>query len=153
MTRHRAAASVVMLAILALALGGAAPADDLRSPEMPTRVRPPGEGVICAMGLYNIIAEVGRRCMPGQDPAFQAELNRAITQIDDYVLRNSTLTPADLNRFKREQALLGAPEARLCRNDLIAQYRHAASMGGDRLREETRLLLARPGPPTWGDCL
>ena len=114
---------------------------------------PAGEGVICALGIYNAMAEVGRRCLDGQEPEFQAELDRTVSQIDEYVLRNSDTSRADLMAFKREQALLGEPEAEVCRPEPIGMYRHMASAGAASLRASTRQLLKRPGKPSWGDCL
>ncbi|WP_166038070.1 hypothetical protein [Sphingosinicella sp. YJ22] len=132
---------------------GAALAYGIRQPAEPSATIPAGTGVICIMAIFNAVAEVGRRCFPGQDPEFQAELGRAVDQIDQYVLRNSAATPADLERFKQEQANVGEPSAAVCRSEVIGMYRNLARRGTASLRSETEALVARPGPPEWGDCL
>lgn len=113
----------------------------------------PGEGVICAMGIYNAMAEVGRRCFAGQDQEYQNELIRAVNRIDRYVLSNSNWTDADLAKFKREQARVGEPTDLVCVAEMTDMYLHSSKQGAPRLRKTTDVLLARPGPPTWGDCL
>ena len=117
------------------------------------RERPAGEGVICAMGIYNAVAEVGRRCFPGRDAEFQAELGRTVSRIDDYVLANSGWTSEDLARFKREQSHVGEPEPIVCSEEMKGFYGHMAATSVETVRTEIDRLLARPGPPTWGTCL
>jgi hypothetical protein len=119
----------------------------------PAREAPPGEGVICSLGIYNAIAEVGRRCFAGRDPEFQAELGRAVARIDEYVLANSEWTADDLARFKRDQSRVGEPEATVCTDEMKGYYSYSASRGAEEIRTATDRLLERPGPPTWGDCL
>ena len=114
---------------------------------------PAGEGVICMMGLINAAAEVGRRCYPGQNAVFQAELEREVVRIDQYVLKNSTANSAQIAEFKRKQARVGAPQSELCRADIIGVYKAYVSAGAEKLKLETDKLLARAGTPTWGDCL
>ena len=105
------------------------------------------------MAIINAIAEVGRTCFPGRDPEYQAELGRSVARIDEYVLRNSTMTAADVTRFKRDQSLLGAPASELCHGDYPPMYEEAVARGTAVLRSETDRMLARPGQPTFGDCL
>ena len=133
---------------------GAALAYGIHRPtEPPPATIAASTGVICMMAIFNAVAEVGRQCFSGQDPEFQAELRRTVDQIDQYVLRNSPATPADLERFKREQANIGEPQAAVCQPEMIGMYRDMANLGAARLRSEADALLARPGPPEWGDCL
>jgi hypothetical protein len=117
------------------------------------RERPAGEGVICALGISSAMKEVGDRCFAGQDPDFQAELARAVARLDEYVLTNSEWTPSDLEAFKKDQSEVGAPEARLCREDLTRMYKEMAAQGPGPVKESTDELVARPGKPSWGDCL
>jgi hypothetical protein len=138
--------------VLAVAGTAARPADPAQDRPAQRSQAPAGEGVFCSMAILNTMTEVGKRCLPGEDAAFQTELARAVAQIDAYVLRNSALGADGIVRFKREQSYLGAPEASLCEGELPAVYRRFAESGAERLRAETRQLLARNGAPTWGDC-
>lgn len=106
------------------------------------------------MGILNAMAEVGRRCFPGENPELQAELARATARIDEYVLRNSNATPADLQSFKRDQSQVGGDAEALCSDPEIAgMYRQMAASDLAQARADLDRLLARPGTPTWGDCL
>lgn len=114
---------------------------------------PPGVGVICALGIYNAIAEVGRQCFADQDTEFKFGLAQALVRLDDYVLRNSKFTADDLARFKREQSGVGRPKELVCTEEMIGMYRATMNAGSDKLRGHIDALVARPGKPTWGDCL
>ena len=105
------------------------------------------------MALVNGAAEVGRRCFAGQDGTLQVALADGATQIDEFVLRNSEWTPAELERFKQEEALGDWPEEELCRGDPLTLYEYFRATGAEPLRAQIAQVLARPGPPTWGDCL
>jgi hypothetical protein len=144
-----------MVAAALAALGATAPAG---APELPSqaavgRDSPPGEGVICAAGLYAAAAEVGRRCLAHPDPAVQAELDAAVARFDAYMLADPDWNRAALDRFKREQALVGSPAAELCASDAVMIYRGLAEAGAESLRISSQQLVSRPGRPTWGDCL
>jgi hypothetical protein len=113
----------------------------------------PGEGVICAMGIYNALAEYGRRCSPPPNPEFQAELERSTIRIDQFVLANSKISLDEIAKFKLKQSRVGAPDASICRMDIGNMYQIASKVGAKDLRDGMDKLLARPGEPTWGDCL
>jgi hypothetical protein len=113
----------------------------------------PGTGVLCMWALVNAAAEVGRRCRGGQNPTFQAELDHSVSRFDEFVQHNSDATPEQLAQFKNEQGMSGATEATLCRGDPVILYERMAAAGSETLRSEVDRVLARPGPPTWGDCL
>ncbi|HEV7660936.1 MAG TPA: hypothetical protein VGO55_13940 [Allosphingosinicella sp.] len=82
----------------------------------------------------------------------QADLARTEARIEDYVLRNAPTNRAALDRFRRDQLGSGA-EASFCEGDAAGMYRVVAGQGVARMRADTDRLLARQGPPTWGDCL
>jgi len=114
----------------------------------------PGEGVVCALAIYSAIAEVGRQCFPDNDPEFQDHLRKDVAKLDAYVLANSKLTPIDLENFKRSQALVGLPKAKVCTPDLMGLYRSAANKTPIiEIDKGIDKLIARPGVPTLGDCL
>jgi len=97
MTVRQAASALLACA---LSVAGAAREPAAEAPPDPAAERPAGEGVLCMMAIANAMAEVGRRCRPGEDPEFQAELARSIARFDDYVQRNAPATPADLAAFR-----------------------------------------------------
>jgi len=117
------------------------------------RQAPAGEGVICTLGIFSAMKEVGNRCFPGQDADFQSELGRAVERLDEYVLTNSEWTASDLETFKKDQSLVDAPQPKVCREELIGMYKQMAADGPSPVKSGTDELVARPGMPTWGDCL
>jgi hypothetical protein len=134
-----------VLPLTALSLIGATP---------PPTEQPPGEGVLCAMVFVDVAAEVGRRCFPGQNPVFQARVESAEAKFDAYVLKNGPATPELLAKFKREQAGIGAATFD-CKDDgdLVQTYRHYLAADSGLLTTQVEKLLARPGKPTFGDCV
>src|SRR5688572_6141947 len=104
----------------------------------------PGEGVICAMAMHNLAAEVGRRCFAGRDPAFQADMEEIVARIDAYVLANSDWTEADIASFKRAQSKFGQPEERICSAELRDYYERWLRHGPE-VKASVDTLLARPG--------
>mgnify|MGYP001577641169 CR=1 FL=1 len=136
---------LALVGVLVALAGGPAPA---AAPQLP-----PGEGVFCAAAILALAAEVGARCFPGQDSGLQAELRQSVARIDAFILQNSSTTPAELETFKKEQAHVGAPAAVLCQGDASDLYLGLRKGGPNPIRENTDLLVSRPGPPTWGTCL
>ena len=113
-------------------------------PESETPYQPaPGEGVLCAMAMHNLAAEVGRRCFAGRDPAFQADMENIVARIDAYVLANSDWTEADLAAFKRAQSKIGQPEERICQADLKDLYERWVRQAPE-INASIDTLLARP---------
>lgn len=141
-----AAAALAALAALAgpSPAGPAEPAD---------REPPPGMGVLCAAALFTATAEIGRRCDVSADPGLQAELEASEARLDAYILANSSWDRARLDRFKREQASLGQPAAKLCNADALGIHGAFARTGPGELKRWSERLVARLGPPRWGDCL
>jgi len=110
---------------------------------------------LCAWALIGTAAEFGRRCRTGQDPEVQEELAHSLSRIESYVLANSDppLTSADVDRFKREQLHIDAPEQLLCESEIGGLYSELAAKNASEIRFSTDALVQRPGVPTWGDCL
>ena len=107
---------------------------------------------MCALAIYGVADQVGRRCFPGQDAAMQAEIGRTVAKLDGYVLANGW-TAKDLARFKHEQTWVDATHDKLCKGDTVGIYRAIAAGDPAALRASNDALVARPGKPTWGDCL
>ena len=118
----------------------------------PTDPRP-GEGVLCVWAFVAVAAEAGRRCRPGRDPEFQLELAHAMSRFEEYVRRNSDHTRAEIEQFERDQGMGGATDAALCRPEVAGVYDVMAARGKETLRTQVNQTLARPGQPTWGDCI
>ena len=148
--------ALLLTGSLTVSTGDAATSQDTATPEA-HQAGAPGVGVLCMWALTTAAAEVGRRCHSGQNPEFQAELDRAVTLFDEYVRRNSSMAPEEFTAFKQRQGLAGAPESRLCTGDPLGGYetmaQNVAERGIDEFRQLVDHLLARPGPPTWGDCV
>jgi hypothetical protein len=144
---------LALAAALALLAGSARADPAAETAPSPPAVREPTMGTICALALYTVAQEVGKRCFPGEDSEFQAELDRAVARLDAFVLANSDMGQAGLARPKREQSLVGAPEAELCSGDPVGIYKAFAAQGSEYLRAEAEMLTARPRPAVWGDCL
>ena len=103
-----------------------------------------------------VIDEVGKRCFPGEHPEIQAELSRSVGRLDAYVAANdSRATPGMIAEFKRTQGHVGGPQEFLCKDDgdPAQMYRAFRAQGSQKLRETVDKVVARAGPPTWGDCL
>jgi hypothetical protein len=115
-------------------------------------VRPPETGLLCIWALTNAVAEVGRRCRTGQNPAMQAELESALTRMEARV-RQSGIREDLIAAFRREQGLSGASDAQICAGDASGMYEHFVRAGPEWLRAETDRAIAQPGLPQWGDCL
>ena len=144
--------TVLMASSLALLTGAAS------APAAPQDARetPPGEGIICAMAIFGVIAEIGRRCYPDSLPEFQEELRQSLARMDAYVLANSDMTPEDLERFKADQTGASVPDAELCSSDFASIYTESPSAettDAGEFRSYVDQLVARPGTPTWGTCL
>ncbi len=140
MERGHAVAALASLTLLT----SAAPA---------AKVAAPGEGLICSAMLMVAAAEVGRRCAAGRDSEVQQELGRSIGRIDAFILRHSDITAADLSTFKRRQGGAALSNGEICSGDRLDLYQQFVKVGPATIRAETDRLVARPGKPTWGDCL
>lgn len=107
---------------------------------------------MCALGIYSFLEEMGARCVAAPDPAVQAGLHAAVADLDHFVLANGW-TPADLARFKDEQARIGHSKQDVCLAEWLPAYEKLRAVDMDKLRSTVQALVARPGKPTWGDCL
>jgi hypothetical protein len=113
----------------------------------------PGEGVLCLLGLASIASEIGRRCPGKNDPAFQAAVDQSVAMLDRYVATNGHFTSAEIAKFKKEQARAGGPLAEVCEREAFSIYDGLHKLGPAAILEDARETVARPGVPTWDDCL
>ncbi|MCR5876255.1 hypothetical protein LRS10_20155 [Phenylobacterium sp. J426] len=112
--------------------------------------------VLCAWRLYVTVQEVGARCFPGQDAAFQRELATSIGRIEGFIRKNQWGRPAaqellsqktygvaDIERMGRDE---------LCRSDAVELYRDMKGSPGD-LRRATQDMLSTPRKPVTNPCV
>ncbi|MBL8543328.1 MAG: hypothetical protein JNJ63_05920 [Hyphomonadaceae bacterium] len=148
-----------IFSVLAVIVGATVASALLTTPRASAQDSPraskPGEGVICAWALYTVASEVGRRCHPGEDVELQEELERAVSQIDAYVVANTNphVTQQQLHEFKRQQGHVGDSEEFLCHGDAHDLYRSSVEQGASAIRAHVENMISRPGEPTWGTCL
>jgi hypothetical protein len=113
----------------------------------------PGTGVLC-LGTFIYFAEkTGQECRVGQDPEFQARIASYARRFDDYIIRNSGGDPAVLAKFKGSQNLTSADHSYICEGDVGSSYDHMKAMKAEVLDKAVDDLLARDGPPSFGDCV
>lgn len=108
-----------------------------------------GEGVLCGLAIYSAVAEVGRQCFAERNLDFQSHVRHNIARIEAFVRANSAMTQADLEQFEHRQA----PRDNACAADLTKFYQAFAKAGSAAIDQDVDRLIARPGPPTWGQCL
>ena len=108
---------------------------------------------MCGWAFVAFAQNVGHVCFPGQDKAFQGEVDESVARIDAYVLKNGPDTPADIVAFKHDQAQVGRSAEELCTGDGLTMYNHFRGLAPGSVRAMTDSLVSRPGKPTWGDCM
>ena len=114
---------------------------------------PPGAGVLCLGTFIYFVEKTGSQCRPGQDPEFQARIATLARRFDDYIVRNMGGDPALLARFKEGQNLNSNDRAYICDGDVAQSYDHFESEAPGELERAVDRLLARDGPPSFGDCV
>jgi hypothetical protein len=135
-------AKSAILAALSLAIISAAP-----PPEAP------GQGVLCLGTFVYFVEKTGRQCRAGQDPEFQAKIASYARRFDEYIIRNTGGDPATLAKFKESQNLSSEDQDYICKGDVAQSYDHFKAQGIDKLDSAVSELLARDGPPSFGDCV
>jgi hypothetical protein len=115
-----------------------------------------GKGaVLCAWGIYEAARAAGRACFDGQDGPFQAELERSISRIDQFILANSSrhITQAQLDERRRR----GLEEVRqagdICKGAAAQMYVALRTRGAAALGAGTDELLSVPREPVMNPCL
>jgi hypothetical protein len=113
----------------------------------------PGEGVLCLGTFIYFVEKTGKQCRAGEDPEFQARIASYSRRFDDYVIRNMGGDPALLAKFKETQNLTSADQDYICKGDISQSYDHFKVANVDELDGAVDELLARDGPPSFGDCV
>ena len=114
---------------------------------------PPGRGVLC-LGTFIYFAEkTGQQCRAGDDPEFQTRIAGYARKFDDYIIRNTGGDPALLAKFKEGQNLNNDDHDYICEGDSARMYDAFKAMESEKLDAIIVELLARDGPPSFGDCV
>lgn len=114
----------------------------------------PAVGTVCLWAIYNVIDQVGKRCHKGEDAALQAFVAQGAARLDQVLRDKGGMTEEQLARFKREQTGTDVPDAEFCKpNGADGFYKPAREQKLEAMRRDLDKVLARPGKPTWGDCL
>jgi hypothetical protein len=113
----------------------------------------PGEGVLCFGTFIYFVEKTGAQCRAGQDAEFQARIAAYARRFDDYIIRNTGGDPATLARFKDGQNLNSDDRNYVCGGDVASSYDHFKAAKPEELAKAVDELLARDGPPSFGDCV
>ena len=132
---------VTLLACAALAMASAAP---------PPK---PGEGALCLGTFIYFVEQTSAQCRVGQDAEFQRRITAYARRFDDYIVRNSGGDRTALSRFKDSQNLNSKDPNYVCGGDATSNYDHFKAARPEVLAKAVDELLARDGPPSFGDCV
>lgn len=167
MMLHRSALSLGLASVFVPLLIALANADQLppsprggvetrRLGDKTVQIDNSGKGaVLCILSIYDAVRLVGRECHPGQDAAFQAELEQSIARIDEFIIANST-HPVSKEQLdaQRAQGLRGLQaRGRICEGGAEQMYQMLRGSGPEALRAQTADLLSIPREPVMNPCL
>jgi len=113
----------------------------------------PGSGVLCLGTFIYFVEKNGAQCRSGEDPEFQARIASYARRFDEYIIRNTGGDPAILARFKDGQNLNSVDESYICSGDVAESYEHFKAGNMEEMDQAVDGLLARDGPPSFGDCV
>lgn len=111
---------------------------------------------MCMAALLNVAVEIGKACYPEDNPVGQVRLQMQLKRLDDYMLLDPNWSPENLAKFKREQGGVGLQDRDSCDRlgkDTKGLYNGFVDLDSEELIESVDELTAKPGKPTWGDCL
>lgn len=115
----------------------------------PTR-RAPHAGLICTWAIAASMVEVGRQCGVQRNAAFETEVARTVSLIEDYVRQRS---PEGVGNMADYRARHIDGDRRLCHADPITMYQQLSRADPQMIREDIDRFLATSPPVEWGDCL
>jgi hypothetical protein len=113
----------------------------------------PGRGVLCLGTMIYFVEKTGNQCRAGKDPEFQARVASYARRFDDYIIRNMGGDPTLLAKFKESQNLSSEDQDYICKGDASQIYDGFKAGNVDELDDYVDELLARDGPPSFGDCV
>ncbi len=112
-----------------------------------------GSGVLCLGTFVYFVEKTGKLCRAGEEPEFQARIAGYARRFDDYIIRNTGGDPEVLTKFKESQNLTSENQNYICKGDVAESYDRFKAQGVDKLDGAVDELLARDGPPSFGDCV
>ncbi|NVD44832.1 hypothetical protein [Qipengyuania atrilutea] len=113
----------------------------------------PGRGVLCLGTFIYFVEKTEQQCRAGEDPEFQARIASYSKRFDDYIVRNTGGDPAVLEKFKEGQNLNSEDRRYICEGDAAESYDGFKSADAGELDRAVDALLAKNGPPSFGDCV
>ena len=131
-----------ILTVSCVGLISAAPANEV-----------PGRGVLCLGTFIYFVEMTGKRCRAGQDAEFQVRIAGYSKRFDEYIVRNTGGNPAVLEKFKEGQNLDSEDRRYICEGDAAESYDRFKSADAGELDRAVDALLAKDGPPSFGDCV
>lgn len=76
-----------------------------------------------------------------------------MAKLEAYVAASGHMTADEIAKFEADQGGVGAPEAELCHGELRQSFDEGMPLDPTAWRDTVDKAVARPGIPTWGDCL
>ena len=122
----------------------------VEAPPPGNRVAGSGTGLICIWAIQTSVLEMGRRCGIPRNPAFEAELERAIGRLEDYARRQSPDGAAFMANYRPR---LVDQDAGLCGAEATRMYADMSRATPEAIRTETDRFLATHPSVEWGTCL
>lgn len=113
----------------------------------------PGRGVLCLGTFIYFVEKTGTQCRAGEDPEFQARIASYARRFDEYIIRNTGGDPSVIAELKESQNLTSQDRGYICEGDVADAYDHFKARSVDELDAAVDELLARDGPPSFGDCV
>jgi hypothetical protein len=114
--------------------------------------------VLCTWSIYLAVQGRVRECGLQRTPTDDA-IDQAIAEIDEFILANASTRPtrADLENHKRSgtEVALRFSKEKFCRGDRDTEMmvRMLRERSPDKIREDTKALLAIPREPVMNPCL
>ena len=144
--------TVRTLVLLTLAAMTASPgsAGVMEPPPVGQEITGGDAGFICIWGVYASMLEVGRQCRVQRIPAYEAELARSVSLMEDYARRRSPEGASHMADYRARQI---DGEQRLCHADAEGMYRDLSRADPQLIRADTDRFLASSPPVEWGTCL
>jgi hypothetical protein len=113
-----------------------------------------GHGAVLCIYMINLHAAVtGRVCYPGKDEVLQSALDESLARIEAFVLENSSISAAELARWRQEYTDRQKDSGQLCSGESADLYKTLRDRGAEALRASTDKLLSVPRKPVMNPCL
>lgn len=115
-----------------------------------------GKGaILCTWSIFETIRAVGQECYKGQDTAFQAELDRSMERIDEFIIKNSKhpVTRAEIEAERAQNLQKLRSGWYMCIGYGPRMYEDLRKKGPETLNVQTTNLLSIPREPVMNPCM